>query len=966
VPWSNETEILMKRTLLLFIVLAVLFAKSSSQTKQDLKKKFFQAEVFVLYEEYKDALSLYTELLQSYPDNSNFKYRIGQCLINIPGRKKQAIAFLEDAVKNINLKYKEDKFAENRAPYDAYYYLANAYRINNQLTKALETYELFKKNLNPKIYDSTIVNLQIVSCKNAQELMKVPLFVKRENLGSIINSQYSDFNPVVSADEKAMVYNRQEPFQLAVYFTKKVNNVWTTPRNIIPDLGLGSDESNNYATSLSSDGMELYIYRPGIDYDGNIYVTRRDRNDRWSNLVKLNENINTKYWESHATISHNGKKLYFTSNRKGTYGGLDIYVSDRDSTGNWGPAKNLGPTINTPYNEESPFLGQDDKTLFFSSRGQFNIGGYDIFYSTLMDNGQWSAPLNLGFPLNTTDDDLFYNPVNNGYQAYYAINDSAGYGLQDIFHIEIFSKDHPRRFFVRGIVQVKDLQILFKDSVKVSALNLEDPNASVIVYSDPFTHEYKFELPQGKYSISYEADGAQKTVRNLDLQLTNPTDSFVLPGTTLPKTDFVADMIIEKNKTLSVIKGDSISFPIRVEPKSVLTVEHWLGRSLISTDRFIIDDTLIVYKTAPLTGNNRIVFKLTDKFNNTTTSEVLIKREKVITKQPIEKPEYERVIANKQLQSFDNMLKNRSDDKLTGIIKYFNIEKHKFGNVDDIISYLKDEAGKKSIPAEVVDKTALKIGVMDNVLTQAAVDLVASKTSGELKTILSGLNIYNSGLKTWTDLQRSVSEESNGRIQPEDLNKVAADILAGIDPSISKIRSKILAYSKKVADSSLIKLSVNATGQKNITNAGLWVESFYNESVRANIKNSEIEYLFSRLTSLPDEAASIYLNELIEFSDQKLKDYINGPSFKEAGSKTPYEIIRNLINNKDKGYFPQSSLFNSLAKMITAKDIPVETIALPTTPIPQDNQFILWVIIGFGLLIFFVFLNRRKKKDKKQ
>ena len=456
----------MKKALLLFFILAVSFANSSSQAKQENRIKFVQAEVFVLYEDYNEALPLYQELLKVEPDNFNYKYRIGQCLINMAGRKGEAISFLEDAVKNINLKYKEGRFKETKAPYDAYYYLANAYRINNQLTKALSTYELFKQNLDPQVYDTAVVHLQIVSCRNAQELMKLPSYIKKENLGDLINDKYSESNPVISGDESILVYNRAAPLQDFVLFSKKVNGKWTPPVDIIPDFGIGNEEKN-FATSLSQDGRELYIYRPGNDFDGNIYMSRRDANDRWSNLVKLNDNINTKYWESHATISHDGKKLYFTSNRKGSYGGLDIYVSERDSTGDWGPAKNMGPVINTEYNEENPFLGKDDKTLFFSSRGHFNIGGYDIFYSTLMDNGEWSVPLNLGYPINSTDDDVFFDPISDGYHAYYAIDDTGGYGLQDIYRIEIFSKDHPRKFFVKGIVQIKDLRNMFNDSIKI-------------------------------------------------------------------------------------------------------------------------------------------------------------------------------------------------------------------------------------------------------------------------------------------------------------------------------------------------------------------------------------------------------------------------------------------------------------------------------------------------------------------
>jgi hypothetical protein len=957
----------MKSVILLLGILFITAANSFSQAKLENRNTFYQAENFVLYEEYKEALPLYVGLLRIEPSNSNFKYRIGQCLINMPGRKQEAIRYLEDAVKNINLKYKEGRYKENKAPYDSYYYLANAYRINNQLSKALDTYELFKKNLDPEVYDTAVVNLQIESCRNAEELMKIPIYIKKENLGSIINDRFSDFNPVVSADESVMVFNKAAAFQDVLYFTKKVNGKWTEPVNIIPDLGLGFEEKN-YATSISADGRELYVYRPGADYDGNIYVTKRDQNDKWSNLVKLNDNINTKYWESHATVSHDGKKLYFTSNRKGTYGGLDIYFSDRDSTGEWGPAKNIGPVINTVYNEESPFLGSDDKTLFFSSRGHFNVGGYDIFYSTLMDNGVWSVPLNVGYPLNSTDDDVFFDPIKDGYQAYFAIDDSGSYGLQDIYRIEIFSKDHPRKFFIRGIVQVKDLQNMFNDSVKVSAFNLEDPNAKVIVYSDPVTGEYKFELPQGKYSITYEAAGAEKTIKNLDLSLTTPTDSFVLPGTTLPKTDFVADMSVASNKTLSVVRGDTIAFPLKVEPKSILLIEHWLGDSLLYSESFVINDTSFVYRTVPQTGDNRIVFKLTDKFSNTTTSDIFIKREKMVTEQPVVRPEYSRIIAQKQIAAFTNMLKNRADDKLKKVIQRSEIDKQKYGRVDDIVSYLKEEAAKSSISPLVIDKLALKVAVMDNVLTQAAVDLMARNTLGDLKEILNNLNIYDSGLKTWTDLQQFISEKLNGKIQPEDFNKIAADVLSDIDTSISKIREKVFAFSEKYVNGNLILKSVNITDQKGIKNAGPWLQSIYNESINLNVKESEMEDMFSIISSLPGTNAGKYIEDLAANSDEKFRSFLNGPDLKKSSVKTPDDVILYLLRNKDKGLFPEISFFDALVNLIAVKDIPSDTITSQMAIHRGNKLWILWVVmIGTGLTFFiFVFSRRKNKKDKEK
>jgi hypothetical protein len=955
----------MNRAFLLLLLLIFFPAKSSSQVKQDNKAKFYQAEGFILYEEYKDALKLYQELLLTQPDNSNFKYRIGQCLINIPGSKAEAIKYLEGAVKNINLKYKEGKFRETSAPYDAYYFLANAYRINNQLSKAIETYELFKKNLDPEVYNIDVVNLQIESCRNAQELMKVPNFVRKENLGVLINGRFSDYNPVVSSDESVLVYNKGGSFQDFVYFSRKVNGRWTTPVDIIPDFGLGFEEKN-YVTSLSSDGIELYIYRPGADYDGNIFVTRRDKNDKWSNLVKLNDNINTKYWESHATISHDGKMLYFTSNRKGTYGMLDIYVSSRDSTGDWGPAKNLGPVINTQYNEESPFLGKDDKTLFFSSAGHLNIGGYDIFYSTLLENGQWSVPLNVGYPLNTTDDDLFFNPVNDGYTGYYAMDDSGSYGLQDVYRIEIFSKEHPRKFFVRGIVLVKDLMSIFKDSVKVSAFNLENPNASVIVYSNPVTGEYEFELPNGKYSVAYEAVGTEKAVTNIDLPLTHPADSFLLPGTTLPKTDFVADLIIESNKTLSVVNGDTLAFPLKVEPKSILTIEHWLGDSLLYSERHQIkDSTKFIFRMVPLTGDNRIAFHLADKFNNSTSSDIFIKREKTVAQIPAVRPEYKRVIAQKQLNSFIILLKNRSDDKMKNVIQRAKIDRQTFGKTDDILSYLKEEARKTSISPDAVDKLALKVAAMDNVLTQAAVDLISLNTCGDFKVALSTLNIYDAKVNTWTDLQKYVSEKMTGRIKPEDLNNMTADILAGTDPLISKLREKILAYSVGYSKGEILKKSVKTTDQNNIKNSGEWLKSVYVLLLAEKFKESEIAQILAVLSCVPGTAIDKYIEELSAHSDEKLQSYFNSLNFNRSLYKAPKDLLLNLLRSVNKGYFPEGSLFNAAVCLINSKDIPAETISAQVAVEATNNLWIIWVILGAGIIIFYFVYDWQKKKNKK-
>ncbi|MEZ4999429.1 MAG: tetratricopeptide repeat protein [Bacteroidales bacterium] len=421
---------------LTLIVLFLNFTVLSGQTKTEIKEMFYEAEAFALYEEWQEALPGFLQLLEMFPENYNYKYRIGMCYLNIPGQKEKSLSYLQEAVNNINPKYKEGRFKETGAPYDALYHLAVAYQVTNQLDKAIETFNRFYNGMDPRLYDTTIVKFQIETCYNAKRLMNLPLYLKEVNQGDMINESFSEFNPVVSADESVMVFSKKLQFYTAPFFTRKVNGEWSPPIQLIEQLLI--DEG--ISTSLSADGTELYLYKSD-NYDGNIYFSRYV-DGRWTPAVKLNENINTNYWESHATVSSDGKTLFFTSNRKGSIGGLDIYYSKKDSLGDWGPAVNMGPVINTPFNEDTPFLDKSNKTLFFSSRGHYNMGGHDIFYSTLLDDGTWSIPVNMGYPVNTTDDDLFFSPVGDGYIAYQSKFDDHGYGQQDIFRLEVFSDNH--------------------------------------------------------------------------------------------------------------------------------------------------------------------------------------------------------------------------------------------------------------------------------------------------------------------------------------------------------------------------------------------------------------------------------------------------------------------------------------------------------------------------------------------
>lgn len=885
---------------ILFSLLLILFQSSGifGQSKAGNRNIFFDAESWVLFEDYKEALPLYQQLLKLDPTNSNYKFRIGQCYLNSPGEKEKAVSYLEDAVKDINPGYKDGKFNERQAPYDALYYLANAYRINNQLDKAIATYNIFQKNLNTQIYDSSVVRLQIQSCLNAKELMKEPLFIREKILDNSINENTSEFNPVVSDDENLLIFSRSEAFYDAILYSTKINGKWSNPLNMNELLKIDRDL---FPTSLSKDGKTLYLYS-SADYDGIIYSTHFV-NGTWSPLVKLNDNINTKYWESHATISHDNKKLYFTSNRKGTIGGLDIYVSRRDSSGEWGPAENMGPIINTPFNEESPFLSRDDKTLFFSSRGHFNMGGYDIFYSTLLPNGKMSVPLNAGYPLNSTDDDVFFKPLNDGYEGYYAKESPGGFGKQDIYRIEIFSKDHPRKFLVRGTVKAADLLNNSNNSLKVLAMNVKKPNTTITAYSNPKTGEYELQLPQGKYEITYEGDDNVKITKNIELPLSHPFDTVVLSRTILPK-GLNADLNTgNKNNNAALI-------PVKAKPSSDISIKS--------------------QKEATINIS----------------------------------PEHTMGFADNKTEEFIAMLKKRSSDTLRAFLEEADLESQKFGMIDDVITYLKEAGAKRNINPSGLDRLALIVAFRDNVLSQAAIDYLAQYTDGDLKKILGELNINEANLKTWTDLQDYIQSKTNGKITPGELDKIVEAILDGNDPGILIIREKVLAYGNQSADKDLINKSVNIADQKDITVKEKWLRNFYDESLRQGLSADQLSELLATISNLPGTNVEKYLKDLSEYAVEPLLSSLKSLNLKEENVKSSAELISFLLSDKNKDKYPVDEVFKAIAALIVSKDIPEVNIASSKKTGTKTFPWIIPLILVLCVTLFFIFRKKRNVDSK--
>lgn len=416
---------------LLFLLNLPLDAQKSAR----LRELHQDADFFFEREDYKEAITYYIQLLDNGYDSANIRFKIGVCYLNMPGEETRAISYFEEASKDITVKYKPKGVEETKAPLHTLFYLGNAYRINNELSKALESYDKFTEH--PGFfgnYNLNIVDTEIKACERAKIIQDSPIEVSWSCLD--INTSTSETYPVVSGNDSIMVFLAAQKFYNAVFYcTKTGSNTWSNPVNINPEI---LSDGEFYPTGLSSNGKELYLIRQS-ETNSDIYVSRYLKG-RWSKAEKLPEEINSPSHEKYASISPDGRTLYFTSNRANSRGGYDIYFSEKNDKGGWSKAQNMGKIINSPLDEAAPFMSSDNKTFYFCSKGHFNMGGYDIFYTTQNSKDKkWQEPSNIGYPINNTSDNLFYCPVNEN-EGYMSRISKDGKGREDIYKLNIRSR----------------------------------------------------------------------------------------------------------------------------------------------------------------------------------------------------------------------------------------------------------------------------------------------------------------------------------------------------------------------------------------------------------------------------------------------------------------------------------------------------------------------------------------------
>jgi len=621
----------MKRLFVILLLIST-YISSYSQEAYQIEEMFLDADSWFYYEDYAEALPIFLKVNQIEPENYNVIYKIGYCYLNIPGQKDKAIPYLKKATERTTENFRENTYLEKRAPIDAFFYLGNAYLINNQIELAIDSYLGFKKIVsqskklsNKDIYNTDYLNRQLEACSTAIVLRNRPINFIAMNLGSPINTRFTEFNPVVSGDEKSIIFTTKLQFYDAIFYSKFENGKWSFPENIMSQLGV---DDNTATSCLSYDGKELYLYRDD-DFDGNIYVSYLN-NGVWTKIEKLGETINTKYWESHASISKDGKQLFFTSNRVGGFGDLDIYVSEKLPDGTWGFPKNIGGEINTSWNENSPFLTEDGNRLFFSSEGQNGMGGFDIFYSKKV-NGKWTKPINIGYPINTSDDNLFFVPYKNGEYAYYSQFSKNGYGAQDIYKIQLteIAKFSPIK--VEAVLSLDNKINRRQTEFTINIIDTVKNDTLIVLYPENDLDESQYRTPLGTDHLVYESkilnkNGAQYIIsREFNTEEVYLSQIKPKEQTEIALVDSTPEINIDKDVYNTDSDDENVKIKLSLQKGNKLFVNTFYKDNLISSEEFDINKKEdFIYEYKPLEGESKIRFKLVDKNNNVKTQEITV------------------------------------------------------------------------------------------------------------------------------------------------------------------------------------------------------------------------------------------------------------------------------------------------------------------------------------------------------
>lgn len=503
----------MTRKCQIFSVLLCCQISLFSQTISDKEyiKAVKEADFFFYYDHnYEKAAELYEPVYNTYPDNCNLAAKLGICYLNIDRNKSDALKLLIKASENVTTSEKEYLDLGEKAPLDTYFYLAIAYHRNDSLQKAISVYSDVRKQLDGTDFKrEEYIDNQIRDCRHAINMKKKPLTIISNLFIPWLIEYPGACNPVLSKNDSVFIFTLKENGKTKIMCSYK-SKAWGRPADITEQIG-GLDRF--YSNSITYDGKLLILFLDD-GYDGNLYYSKRT-DSTWTKIKSIGKPVNSIYWESNGFITPDGTSLYFSSNRPGGMGEMDIWVSEKDPDGKWGEPVNCGDIINTPFNEDTPFFDDSENALIFSSEGHISMGSYDIFRAVKRYES-WTNPIGMPFAFNNTSSNTFF-----------ILNNNAPGFITSLYN----EKTNSRNIYSLVALDPADKVTIANGTINLGDGLLPDPKLISIQLSDlkkgtklknielTDSNSFRAELKPGDYQIFISHSGYKTDTINLNIPL---------------------------------------------------------------------------------------------------------------------------------------------------------------------------------------------------------------------------------------------------------------------------------------------------------------------------------------------------------------------------------------------------------------------------------------------------------------
>ncbi|MFM1931297.1 MAG: peptidoglycan-associated lipoprotein OmpA family [Bacteroidota bacterium] len=451
--------------------------------------------------DFPSAMTAFRSLFAKDSTMADLQYKLGACELQA-GQKERALSLLSRA----------EKQGVKAATFEKGVALHRLYRFE----EAIQHFEKYFAS-GDKTYSVEHTQYHMDCSKRAIVSLATPVDVAITNVGPGINTSWKEYVPVITPDGKNIYFTSRRPDSTArlkddngeyfedVYHATKDSTGWNKAINIGQPV---NSETHDATVSISADGKTMIIYRTNENLTGGDLYLTTFKGGKWSKPEKLNDRINSNYQEASASLSPDKQILYFSSNRPGGYGGKDLYRVRRLPNGEWSLPKNLGPSINTAYDEDAPYMDADGITLYFASKGHTTIGGYDLFRSTRTEEEVWTQPENLGYPVNTVDDDIFLAVDKGGKIGYFASERPGGYGALDIYSIDFIYRQN-EIIIVHGEVRATNE---FPVGAEITLIDENTHKIQGVYRSNPNNGKFILDVhPLIRYKVIVEAPGYKTT-----------------------------------------------------------------------------------------------------------------------------------------------------------------------------------------------------------------------------------------------------------------------------------------------------------------------------------------------------------------------------------------------------------------------------------------------------------------------